>query len=79
MTTFKPGALFSGSAVIMPPDSDIAAVSLTFKVESEATPPPPGTTMITPLMVAEALSDLAEANGWPAITFSGPPVDEPLN
>jgi len=79
MTTFHPSSKYYGGSHIQPPEGDIAAVSLEFTVMSEATPPPSGTTRITPLMVAEALNDLLVANGWPEATFYGTPVDEPLN
>lgn len=70
---FENGTEFSGITSIGPID---AQMSLTFSVRVVDVP---AANNLTPLEVAEALSALAEARGWPPITFYGSPPPAPLN
>ncbi|MEU9750396.1 hypothetical protein ACFV85_17550 [Streptomyces niveus] len=70
---FPPGTEFTGNTSIGPID---AAMTLTFTLRVDQAP---AANDVTPLEVAEALSALAEARGWPPITFYGAPAPAPLN
>ncbi|MFF2940464.1 hypothetical protein ACFVSQ_11550 [Streptomyces niveus] len=70
---FPPGTEFTGNTSIGPID---AAMTLTFTLRVDQAP---AANDVTPLEVAEALSALAEARGWPPITFYGTPPPAPLN
>ncbi|MEV8343628.1 hypothetical protein [Streptomyces niveus] len=70
---FPPGTEFTGDTSIGPID---AAMTLTFTLRVDQAP---AANDVTPLEVAEALSALAEARGWPPITFYGAPAPAPLN
>lgn len=70
---FQNGTEFSGITSIGPIDAEM---SLTFSIRVADAPT---AYVITPLEVAEALSALAEARGWPPITFYGTPPPAPLN
>ncbi|MGW8667801.1 hypothetical protein [Streptomyces niveus] len=70
---FPTGTEFTGNTSIGPID---AAMTLTFTLRVDQAP---AANDVTPLEVAEALSALAEARGWPPITFYGAPAPAPLN
>ncbi|MFD3922319.1 hypothetical protein [Streptomyces sp. NPDC058595] len=70
---FDNGTEFTGRTSIGPVD---ASMTLTFSLQIDEAPP---ANRITALEVAEALSELAEARGWPPVTFYGTPPPAPLN
>ncbi|MFI0967103.1 hypothetical protein ACH4S8_37815 [Streptomyces sp. NPDC021080] len=82
MTTFRPDSKYYGWAH-QPAvgENEQPTVSLSFSALTEVYGGslPTGVTAITPAMVADALNDLLDANGWPPITFLGTPVDETLS
>ena len=69
---FPEGTLFRGSALL----NDVEGyLNLEFSVSTNQT----GAQDIDPVEIAELLSDLAAARGWPAVTFYGTPKPAPLN
>ncbi|MCX4679835.1 hypothetical protein OG413_31920 [Streptomyces sp. NBC_01433] len=73
---FDPGTEFAAQANAA--DSDLM-MEMTFSVRVDRPNGVPSAQEITPLEIAEALSALAEAKGWPPITFYGTPPRVPLN
>lgn len=72
---FAPGTRFGAEASIS--DSDLM-MEMTFSVRVDRPNGLPTANEITPLEIANALSELAEAKGWPPITFYGTPPPAPL-
>lgn len=73
---FDPGTEFTAQANAS--GSDLM-MDLTFSVRVDRPNGVPSAQEITPMEIAEALSALAEAKGWPPITFYGTPPPVPLN
>ncbi|MGW4233074.1 hypothetical protein ACWEF9_27995 [Streptomyces sp. NPDC004980] len=73
---FEQGTEFGAHASIS--DSDLM-MEMTFSVRVDRPNGVPTVHEITPLEIANALSEIAEAKGWPPITFYGTPPPAPLN
>ncbi|WP_330292576.1 hypothetical protein [Streptomyces sp. NBC_00576] len=68
--TFPNGAEFHAGASL---DLD-SSLQLTFSLQIQTD----AQHMITPIMIADALNEIAASRGWPALTFYGRPAEAPL-
>ncbi|MCX4966676.1 hypothetical protein OHA98_17870 [Streptomyces sp. NBC_00654] len=73
---FSPGSKFEASSSMA--GSDLM-MEMTFSVRVDWPNGYPSAHDITPLEIANALSAIAEAKGWPPLTFYGPQPPAPLN
>ncbi|MFE6332119.1 twin-arginine translocation signal domain-containing protein [Streptomyces sp. NPDC057798] len=75
-TAFDPHTFFKGRTYRTIGDDTHAEVEIEFRVANHEVP---SASAITPLEIAELLSELAASRGWPPITFYGTPAPAPLN
>ncbi|MFE6359142.1 twin-arginine translocation signal domain-containing protein [Streptomyces sp. NPDC057806] len=75
-TAFDPHTFFKGRTDMNVGDDTHAEVEIEFRVANHEVP---SASAITPLEIAELLSELAASRGWPPITFYGTPAPAPLN
>ncbi|WP_037911207.1 hypothetical protein [Actinacidiphila yeochonensis] len=75
---FPQGTQFSGGTyTTFPGADDGTSMTITFSVQWDMVAP--GTHAVTPAEIAQALSQLVQSKGWPAITFYGAPAPVAVN
>ncbi|MGW0914549.1 twin-arginine translocation signal domain-containing protein [Streptomyces sp. NPDC002784] len=75
-TEFAAHTFFKGRTYRTIGDDTHAEVEIEFRVANHEVP---SALAITPLEIADLLSELAASRGWPPITFYGTPAPAPLN
>ncbi|MFF3348254.1 twin-arginine translocation signal domain-containing protein [Streptomyces sp. NPDC002779] len=75
-TEFAADTFFKGRTYRTIGDDTHAEVEIEFRVANHEVP---SALAVTPLEIAELLSELAASRGWPPITFYGTPAPAPLN